>query len=123
MKKIIYFSFVVVGLLVAGFVSAQSMPSVAGTASTQFPIKELGNCADFGACKIYCDKSENISACVAYAEKSGMITKDEAERARQFSDVLKGEGPGACKEKKHVSYIAVTWHILMSVWDSEKNII
>ena len=100
MKKIIYFSFVAAGLLVAGFASAQGAPSVTGTASTQFPIKELGNCADFGACKVYCDKSENISACVAYAEKSGMITKDEAERARQFSDVLKGEGPGACKEKK-----------------------
>jgi hypothetical protein len=68
-------------------------------AATMFPIAELGNCGSTADCKAYCDNAANIVACTAFAEKNGMITSEEATQAREFADVLKGEGPGACKTK------------------------
>lgn len=64
------------------------------------PIPELGNCDSQAACKSYCDEPAHISACVSYAETHGMISKKEADLARKFEDVLKGEGPGQCKTKE-----------------------
>ncbi|MFZ2205332.1 MAG: hypothetical protein WAV23_01960 [Minisyncoccia bacterium] len=66
---------------------------------TKFPIAELGSCKSESDCQSFCAKQENISACISYGEKSGLITKDQAEQSKKFADVLKGEGPGACKDK------------------------
>lgn len=87
------------GLAVAGSVLGQGVGAGVVASEIDFPIAELGNCSSLGACKVYCDKPANILACVSYAEKNGMITAEEAGRARQFSDVLLGEGPGGCKDK------------------------
>ncbi len=68
--------------------------------SIVYPIPELGNCKNKEDCKNYCSKQENIPTCAAYGEKNNLISKEEAARARKFADVLKGEGPGRCKDEK-----------------------
>lgn len=92
-----------ISLLFVGFIFVPSALAQQGqgvvASQIDFPIAELGNCGSVGACKVYCDKPANISACVSYAEKNGMITADEANRAKEFADVLLGEGPGGCKDK------------------------
>jgi hypothetical protein len=64
-----------------------------------FPIVELGNCKSEADCKTYCAKEENMLACAEYGAKHGLTSQDELQRAREFADVLRGEGPGACKDK------------------------
>ncbi len=65
----------------------------------KYPIEELGNCKDKDACKKYCEAQEHYLACADFGEKNNLISKEEAAKAREFADVLKGEGPGGCKDK------------------------
>jgi hypothetical protein len=85
-------------LVSAGIVHASSNTSVAQ--KFNFPITELGKCKSEAECKIYCDNQDNILACVDFAEKNGMMSAEEVARAKEFSDVLQGKGPGSCKDKK-----------------------
>lgn len=62
-----------------------------------FPVTELGNCKDEGECRIFCDKPENISACVIFAEKHKLMSEEETKKAKAFLEM--GEGPGGCKTK------------------------
>lgn len=66
-------------------------------ASIQYPIVELGNCQNEIDCKNYCSKTENILVCATFGEKMGLISPENAKRAKEFADILKGEGPGGCK--------------------------
>lgn len=92
------------------------------TSATAFPAKELGNCGSQAACKAYCDKSENISVCASYAEQHGLLSKEEAARAKEFADVLRGEGPGGCKDQKSCeSYCNGTAHLNECVGFAEKH--
>jgi len=68
--------------------------------SIGYPIAELGSCKNENDCKNYCSKTENMIACAAYGEKRGLISKDDLAKTKEFADVLKGEGPGACKTKE-----------------------
>lgn len=81
-------------LAIAFAANAQSPKNIS------FPIAELGNCSSQTDCKGYCDKSENILACVEFGEKNDLITAEEASQAREFADVLKGGGPGGCTGKE-----------------------
>jgi len=65
-----------------------------------FPIKELGNCTSESNCKQFCAESGNILACTNYGEKRGLVSSEDAAKAREFADVLRGEGPGGCKDQK-----------------------
>ena len=65
-------SFIVLGLLIAGSaVLANKIlaQETTGAANIQYPVEELNNCQNETACKAYCDKPENIKACVSFAEK------------------------------------------------------
>ncbi|MEW6617334.1 MAG: hypothetical protein AB1333_02855 [Patescibacteria group bacterium] len=64
-----------------------------------FPVKELGNCTNQETCKTYCNQPDHITECTAFGTEHNLISKDDAERAREFADVLKGEGPGQCRNK------------------------
>ncbi len=87
-----------------------------------FPVTELGNCASVAECKKYCDQPAHITACVAVAEKNGMLTPAEAEAARNFADVLKGEGPGKCQDKEACeAYCNNSEHIPECVGFAEKH--
>jgi len=86
----------------------------------QYPVKELGNCADEQACKNYCDKSFNIEACLNFAEKNGLMPADELERAHNFLDA--GPGPGGCEIKDACEvYCDAVSHIDECVTFAEKN--
>ncbi|TSC82049.1 MAG: Uncharacterized protein G01um101420_579 [Parcubacteria group bacterium Gr01-1014_20] len=62
-----------------------------------YPIAELGGCDDKSECKAFCDKSENIESCVAFAQNHGLINQADADRAQKFSRSLKsGSTPGQC---------------------------
>lgn len=75
-------------------------PENISQSTIKYPIAELGNCQNESACKQYCSIEANYLACANFGEKNNLISKEEAARAREFSDVLKGEGPGGCKDQK-----------------------
>ncbi|MBI2888344.1 MAG: hypothetical protein HYY10_00280 [Candidatus Liptonbacteria bacterium] len=62
-----------------------------------FPVPELGNCGSKGECKKYCESPSNVEACVAFAEKHGLMNKEEAAQAKKFTQALAKGGPGGCK--------------------------
>lgn len=93
-------------LLIAILITSASTSAAylvwAQTSSRQdiaFPVAELNNCKSETECKTYCNNPENIDACVSFAEKHGLISADEASKARGFKDVIQGSGPGGCKNQ------------------------
>ena len=84
-------------ILCLGAVAALFIALSAGALSPfdiEFPIPELGNCADKGACKAYCDDEENAEACQTFAEYHGFSSKSEVnERVRKIEE---DGGPGGC---------------------------
>ncbi|MEK7162679.1 MAG: hypothetical protein AAB696_00055 [Patescibacteria group bacterium] len=62
-----------------------------------YPVEELNNCRNETECRSFCDKSENIIACVNFAEKHNLISKEEVSKAKAFAQM--GKGPGNCKSK------------------------
>jgi hypothetical protein len=72
------------------FVSMVYAQSVSGI---EFPIAELGNCANKEACRSYCDLSENYESCQTFAAKHnlGGVTVKE-----KFDAALADGGPGQC---------------------------
>ena len=81
-------------ILTGIFAVTLAVPTLA--ADITFPVAELANCADKAACRSYCDKTENISACVLFAEQHDLMTKDQAETARRFARMTLQGGPGKC---------------------------
>ena len=84
-------------LISSSFVLAQSADA---EKNIQFPVAELNNCNSKEECKAYCDNPENMSACVAFAEKHGLMSKKEVERARKFEVLEQRDGPGGCTDHK-----------------------
>lgn len=64
-----------------------------------YPIMELGGCKDRADCKIYCDDSANMSACVSYAEKNNLFSQEDLQVAKKFV-ATGGKGPGNCNGKE-----------------------
>ena len=62
-----------------------------------FPVEELGNCQDETECRAYCDKEENISPCVDFAEKHNLMSEEEISKARAFAKSK--NRPGNCKNE------------------------
>jgi hypothetical protein len=93
-KNLLSFLIIGVSLLFSGIIVVS-----AATENISFPISELGNCADQSACKVYCDKSENLIACVNFAKTNGMMSQEKAEQALKFADVIQGGGPGGCTDQ------------------------
>lgn len=65
----------------------------------EYPISGLGNCQNKETCKQYCDASPHYLACTDFGEQNDLITKEEAARAKKLVEVLKGKGPGGCKDE------------------------
>lgn len=87
MNKLYYFLIAIAFFSFAFFASADSIFDI------QFPIPELGNCADKNACKAYCDDFANKDACVVFAKKYGLIDEKATEKVKE----LPKTGPGGCK--------------------------
>jgi len=86
-----------ISIISISLVSAQSIDA---EKNIQFPINELGNCRNKEECKTYCDHKDNMSACVSFAAKNGLISQKEAERARKFEVLNQKTGPGGCTDHK-----------------------
>ena len=73
----------------------------ASLSDVKYPVAELGNCNSQAECEKYCDDSANMEQCLNFAEKNGLMDKDEIEEARKFMPFMKsGDTPGKCKNKK-----------------------
>ncbi|MDI6734443.1 MAG: hypothetical protein QMD50_03095 [Patescibacteria group bacterium] len=81
-------------------VSAQTNnDGVAGLAQIVYPIPELGNCGNEKACKSYCDKPENLDACLKFAEQHNLMSQGELATAKKFM-AAGTKGPGGCNGKE-----------------------
>lgn len=87
-------------MFVYGTVSAQSLENKISDAGVTYPIAELGSCKDKADCKKYCSLSENMLACVGFAEKQGMLKGEDLRISKIVAEkVAKNETPGQCKTK------------------------
>lgn len=92
MKKIYFLILFLSVLFFAGQVSAFAEPT--------YPVSELGNCKDKQACADFCYKPENMSACIDYGSKNGLISQEEAKISKIVAQKVKdGKMPGNCKTK------------------------
>lgn len=82
------------------FVSTVHSANIGGL-EIAYPIAELGNCPDETACAAYCDKTENMEACVNFAQAKGLLGEREAGIAKKAIARIKlGETPGACNSRE-----------------------
>ncbi len=90
--------------------------------SVIYPIVELGNCTSESNCKQYCAQPGNMLVCANYGEKKGLVSPEDAKKTREFADVLRGEGPGGCKDQKTCEgYCNGTAHLNECVSFAEKH--
>ncbi len=116
-------SFFLLAFFITSVASAQNNTSInEQSLNIKYPVAELGGCQDEAVCKAYCDKGENMEACVSFAEKNGLMPKEEAERARKFSQIQTQGGLGGCKNKNECeSYCSDVSRIDECVAFAEKN--
>lgn len=115
-KNILCISILITGVL---FVGAAISPVDALEVS--YPVAELGNCTDKAACKVYCDEPANVDACLSFAEKNNLMSKDEIKTAKNFKKTGM-TGPGGCKGKDECkTYCSNPDHIDECVTFAEKN--
>ncbi len=60
----------------------------------EYPIADLGGCADRSLCKQYCDDAGHADACLEFAQKYGLADKEAVEKTRV---VQEEGGPGGCR--------------------------
>lgn len=59
-----------------------------------------GQCANKTECIAYCENPAHIDECLAFAEKSGIMPKDQIEEAKKALPFIKsGETPGQCTSR------------------------
>ena len=88
-------------LVALTFVFGILLTRAASRAEVVFPVAELGGCGSEGECRVYCDDEENAEACLAFAEREGVMEKGEVERARAMVQALRsGESPGGCTSRE-----------------------
>lgn len=124
-KNILYISILTAGILVAGAINgpvvAQTGSQVTVTPEISYPVAELGNCADKATCKVYCDEPANIDACLSFAEKNNLMSKDEIKVAKNFKSTGM-TGPGGCKGKDECgAYCNGPDHMDACIAFAEKN--
>lgn len=94
--------FIALGIAFSLITGSVALAQNAGSPS--FPIAELGNCKDKDACRVFCEKKENMSACIAYGSKKGMMTKEEATLAtKAVQKIQAGQTPGGCTDRASCS--------------------
>jgi len=122
-KNILRVSILIIGILVAGTITSSVVAQTDGQATPEisYPVAELGNCADKAACKVYCDEPANIDACLNFAEKNGMMSKEEIKVAKNFKKTGM-TGPGGCKGKDECkTYCNGPEHMDECITFAEKN--
>ncbi|MBI3634026.1 MAG: hypothetical protein HY228_00185 [Candidatus Yonathbacteria bacterium] len=85
----------------------------------EYPIAELGGCADKTSCKAYCNVSENQEVCENFAASYGVgnAKEKQQERATRKELTVKDGGPGNCAanaddpEKSCRAYCDISGHM------------
>ncbi|MBI2625379.1 MAG: LamG domain-containing protein [Candidatus Nealsonbacteria bacterium] len=54
-----------------------------------------GGCTSKEQCEKYCFEEENMDECIAFADKAGLLSKEEREMIKKTG----GKGPGGCRSK------------------------
>ena len=122
-KNILRVSILIIGILVAGTITNSVVAQTDGQAALEisYPVAELGNCADKAACKTYCDEQANIDACLSFAEKNNLMSKEEIKVAKNFKKTGM-TGPGGCKGKDECkAYCNGPDHMDECITFAEKN--
>ncbi len=88
--------FIAISFLIINSAFAQD---TATKADIQYPVEELGSCVNEASCKKYCDKPENIEACISFAQKNGLMTQEEIIIAKKFIATDNSQKPGNCTTK------------------------
>lgn len=96
MKKIIFVSIISFFCFCGSVLAADLDKSV----SLEYPIAELGNCTDKASCMDFCSKAENMSSCISYGEKKGLLSPEEVKVSKKVAEKMKdGKMPGGCTDK------------------------
>jgi len=98
MKNKIFFIFLGFILTAALLTNAVLAQGGFDDSNIQYPITELGNCKNKEDCWVYCEKSEHLSVCIAFAEEHNLMDSAEIEKAKKFI-AAGGKGPGDCTTK------------------------
>lgn len=122
-KNILRTSILIIGILVAGTITSPVVAQTDGqvTPEISYPVAELGSCANKAACKAYCDEPANIDACLSFAEKNNLMSKEEIKVAKNFKKTGM-TGPGGCKGKDECkTYCNGPDHMDECITFAEKN--
>ena len=115
----------VVGVVISTFLisdkaAGQTGITSEGNVNITYPVAELGNCANETACRAYCDDAAHLNACLTFAEKNKLMSRDELQTAKKFAKV--GKGPGGCTTKESCDlYCDDVSHINECVTFAEQN--
>ena len=102
MKKLL--TLLAVAALVGGASVASAQTAATSTSGTgdatmskvTFPVAELGSCTSKEACRLYCEDSSHKDACLSFAQKVGLMSKEKIAAAKLL---IKKQGPGGCDSK------------------------
>ena len=94
--KFFRFAILISGMAVSGVLLGNTLAQTAS--DIQYPVKELANCQDEAACRVYCDKPQNLKVCLNFAEKNNLMPPEELQQAKNFLN-SGGKGPGGCVGK------------------------
>jgi len=98
--KIILASIFSALLIMSSVAYAATPESSIDASKLTYPIADLGNCKDQSACATFCNNPTNMSACVAYAEKQGLLKGEDLRVSKIVAEkISKNETPGQCKTK------------------------
>ena len=107
-------------LILGGFVFVAAQDDL--FARLTYPIPELGNCANRQACEVYCDKAENMKACLIFAKTHSLLPKEEIEMGQRMLALGTTKGPGGCQGMNECeAYCDQIEHIKECITFAEKN--
>ena len=66
-----------------------------------------GGCTSKGECREYCDEDSHKDECLTFAVQNGLMSQEDAERARKF---LNQTGPGGCRGDECRKYCSESSH-------------
>lgn len=112
MKKLSILLFIVACLfsLSAAVASAQSENVAPPTPSESFEERSFegpGGCTTKEECRSYCDEDGHKEECLTFAVQNGLMSQEEADRARKF---LNQTGPGGCRGEECKEYCSDPSH-------------
>jgi len=96
MKRIFAFLGFFLPLFIVAAVHAQSPEELAAKYGITFPIFELGNCANYSDCRLYCEDPANHERCIQFAKNKGFYSQDTAIDAKKKDMLVYAQSELGC---------------------------